>query len=402
MCARVCHKDHDVGYSRKSSFFCDCGAEVASGVKPKCKCLDPIDDTTFRALNDESNSAEELNRQESSNPAELIRLNYPTECMRTLQLFTKAAKTSAWNDMLIELFNKSFSIYAGVDFLTLMEDPPHVSVSNTVKPTLDLRCGVPLNLEVLNVGPSMLPIRAAKANSIKVGMMSSSSPIYMRKNRGGRQLIDSDARGRMVCAESNSLSFFSVIPPINTKTIGIPHSSHLSRSELSCLGTEKIAFEVHGVALSSNQNLLAIWGASNACIVVLSKGFDTIERIVTLDLQFESDSNECESEHLLSCLWLTETFIVCICGTVIHVFDLKATHNDDSCRATSHFVLAYEDVLIRSAVLTQDFSTSHSNEVHKKLVILLDSGRLYFIDLHVDSDGVLEEEGTFGVGKICF
>ena len=51
------------------------------------------------------------------------------------------------------------------------------------------------------------------------------------------------------------------------------------------------------------------------------------------------------------------------------------------------------DVLICSAVLTSDLSVSTSKDVHKKLVILLDSGRIHFIDLFVGSDGVLEEEG---------
>ena len=27
VCARVCHKDHEVSYAKYSSFFCDCGAK---------------------------------------------------------------------------------------------------------------------------------------------------------------------------------------------------------------------------------------------------------------------------------------------------------------------------------------------------------------------------------------
>jgi len=43
LCARVCHKGHDVGYSRKSSFFCDCGAEVRTTAgRISCKCLAPL------------------------------------------------------------------------------------------------------------------------------------------------------------------------------------------------------------------------------------------------------------------------------------------------------------------------------------------------------------------------
>ena len=36
VCARVCHADHDIVYSRKSRFFCDCGAGGAS--VPRCMC----------------------------------------------------------------------------------------------------------------------------------------------------------------------------------------------------------------------------------------------------------------------------------------------------------------------------------------------------------------------------
>lgn len=38
VCARVCHRGHDVGYSRFSRFFCDCGAATNS----TCKSLKPI------------------------------------------------------------------------------------------------------------------------------------------------------------------------------------------------------------------------------------------------------------------------------------------------------------------------------------------------------------------------
>ena len=38
VCARICHRGHDVGYSRFSRFFCDCGAATTS----TCKALKPV------------------------------------------------------------------------------------------------------------------------------------------------------------------------------------------------------------------------------------------------------------------------------------------------------------------------------------------------------------------------
>ncbi|KAK9817780.1 hypothetical protein WJX72_002069 [[Myrmecia] bisecta] len=40
VCAQVCHAGHDLVYSGKSRFFCDCGAGVPGC--PQCKCLQPV------------------------------------------------------------------------------------------------------------------------------------------------------------------------------------------------------------------------------------------------------------------------------------------------------------------------------------------------------------------------
>lgn len=133
-----------------------------------------------------------------------------------------------------------------------------------------------------------------------------------------------------------------------------------------------------------------MWGASEACVTILSRDLK-VQRIITLALQLDSDSG-CESEYLLRFLWLTETILVGICGTVVHLFDLSTATNED-CKATAHFALAYEDILIRSAVLTADLTPADSKEVLKKLVLLLDNGRIHFIELYVNEDGSLGEEG---------
>ena len=125
--------------------------------------------------------------------------------------------------------------------------------------------------------------------------------------------------------------------------------------------------------------------------MVLSRDL-RVEKTVTLALQLDSESG-CESEFLLRFLWLTDTILVGVCGTVVHLFDLSTTLNDNSCKASAHFALAYEDILIRSAVLTPDLSPVESKEVLKKLALLLDNGRIHFIELYVNEDGSLGEEG---------
>ena len=67
MCALTCHRDHDVGYSRKSSFFCDCGAEVASAGEENrvaCQCLSPLSSKELATIYEEPESASKNSEDE--------------------------------------------------------------------------------------------------------------------------------------------------------------------------------------------------------------------------------------------------------------------------------------------------------------------------------------------------
>ena len=44
VCAKVCHKDHDISYAKYGSFFCDCGA------KEDGSCIVSIEDFTLEAF----------------------------------------------------------------------------------------------------------------------------------------------------------------------------------------------------------------------------------------------------------------------------------------------------------------------------------------------------------------
>jgi len=44
VCARVCHRDHDLSYAKYGSFFCDCGAKEDNRCVASVRCLH---DTSF-------------------------------------------------------------------------------------------------------------------------------------------------------------------------------------------------------------------------------------------------------------------------------------------------------------------------------------------------------------------
>jgi len=155
------------------------------------------------------------------------------------------------------------------------------------------------------------------------------------------------------------------------------------------------------MALSpENSRHLLVWGASKAAVAIVSKGLDSFERVIELKMQSEPAECDSDSEYLLTCDWVShsELMVVVVCGTVVHIFDLKREKNN-SCDATTHYALAYEDVLIRSAALLDRLPRVGSGAdyddpiIETKLALLLDTGRLYFIDLIVDEDGNLEDQG---------
>ncbi|KAL7543894.1 hypothetical protein ACHAXR_013387, partial [Thalassiosira sp. AJA248-18] len=406
LCARVCHKGHDIGYSRKSSFFCDCGAEVATALEQNrtpCQCLSPVAEETIRELYEDESEADESESTTQTHGVsdviftELIANIFPSECKGSLQTLVEEAKSSQWRESILLLFNKCYQTKpspGAPDFSTLFSGTAPQPIAGG-SPNIELRSAKPLTLKHLNEA-SMLPIRAAKASALQSRMISSSSTSHIsRKARSDLtvQAIAADNRGRLFIAESSSVLFCNAIPSVNVCNMENSPATHLSRSQLNILGSDSVKFPINGMALCCENNRhLLVWGVSKACVAIISKGFNSFERIIELKLNL--DSSECESEYLVKCDWMpqSELQIVAVCGTVVHMFDLKRTE-DNSCNATTHYALAYEDVLIRSATLIGSLAVDDCSAIETKLALLLDTGRLYFISLTIDEDGNLEDHG---------
>ena len=331
--------------------------------------------------------------------ADLMIRGFHSEFKRSLQLLVDEARLSQWHETILQLFyicHKN-TPSSTTDFSSILSNSSSITTMSTAgAPKLESRSGLPLKLRYL-AGPSLLPLRAAKANALQLRILPDSSTSHIRKTRADTttQLIAADDRGRLVVAESTSVLFCSAIPIVNLRHVENSTATHLSRSQLSILGSDKVKFQINGVAFCPDNNRhLLVWGTSEACVAIMAKGFGSFERLIDLKLQLEP--NECESEYLLKCEWMpqSELMVIAICGSVIHVFDLKRVENN-SCKATTHYALAYEDVLIRSScsLATKAMEAGNNSGVRAKLALLLDTGRMHFIDLTVDEDGILEDQG---------
>ena len=372
-----------------------------------CKCLTPVAEETIRELyeveSDDTKQAESISQQYPQDVSDiftqLIAKSFPSQCKASLKKLVDEATKLEWSESILCLFNQYYgsanksTSSKGLDFSSLFSDTASHPVCGAGYPKLETRSAQPLELKRLNE-TAVVPLRAAKASALQSRMISTSSSSHIRKSRNDShvQTIAADNRGRLYIAESSSVLFCSAIPSVNVRHVENSQASHLSRAQLSILGSDSVKFPINGMALcAENDRHLLVWGSSKACVAVISKSLDSFEKIIDLKLNLEP-SEECE--YLVRCDWMpqSELQVIAVCGTVVHVFDLKRAENS-SCNATTHYALAYEDVLIRSATLIGSLSLDDTTVVETKLALLLDTGRLYFISLTIDEEGNLEDHG---------
>jgi hypothetical protein len=259
LCARVCHKGHDIGYSRKSSFFCDCGAEVAVAIEQNrtpCKCLTPVSDDIIRAFyGDELEVIDEVKQawDDFDAFAELMAKYFLLKCKESLKNLVDEAIKSDWRESILLIFNQTYqsALASGsgpTDFSAILSATSDTQPFTGVRcPNLLSRSAQPLTIK-RNLRRCMVPIRAAKASSLQSRIISGSSAANnnMRKTRNDYHLqaIASDNRGRLYIAESTSILFCSSISSVNVRYVENSPASHLSRSQLSILGTDRVSFAI--------------------------------------------------------------------------------------------------------------------------------------------------------------
>lgn len=421
-------------YSRRSSFFCDCGAESDSSVdisRPACKCLNPLSQKETDFLNEVNSGDKTIESNISYSPlgSQLI----PDVCLKNASELTLTLKTEAdRNESLSKLcsifkacFRKvqashgpdSFFDMVGFSDFYSYNNIPHIPLESIdirssrvyekklrfgVKQLVSSECirnGKELKIKALN-SDFLKPLRALKSSSLK---LDDSFRLGSISKYASQNSMVVDSRGRGVVAESNWLLFYNLIPVANMRNSELQSTSPTERNQMCALGKSRVKFEIVGMALcEANNRLLLVWGVSEACIVILSKQCDSID--VTIELVLDLEPHECETEYLLKCEWLTPSHVVCVCGTFVKTFDLRGaasvlgSKKEFSVKSTACYSLAYEDVLVRAAVLIQlSVSTKRSDEINillqAQLVILLDNGRLLSTCISVDSNGDFEVQG---------
>ena len=387
----MCHKGHDLRYSRRSSFFCDCGAETESNpnlARPPCKCLHPLSERETTFLN-EINAGQKANEYTSQSP---LNCSSPMKLDASINMTIDLQCDSGGYELLVKLCSifancfqrltssaNTHSLFDTIGFSESKHENEQVHLELSEIPlsrvfeqklsfrvkhdiydkTYCVRNGKKLHITKAG-GLFFKPLCSFKTSSLKIdnSFRLGSTSKFIAHNS---MVIDS--RGKGIIAESNTLTFCNLLPVVNLRHSETIPVLTLERSQLYVLGKSKVKFEIVGMALcEANHRLLLIWGASEVCVVVLNQICNVID--VTIDLMVDLEPHECETEYLLKCEWLSPSHVICVCGTFVKAFDLRGSTSllgskkEFSLKSSTCYSLAYEDVLVRSAVLINNSMNS--------------------------------------------
>ena len=423
LCAVVCHRGHDVSYSRHSSFFCDCGAEdgsVSEQTRVTCKCLAPlaaeqVDELIKRTVAEkspQSNESEEkgtvaLTTRKDAPSTTWVGVDIARDCFGDEALvstngFGDISKNKSWLGSLVTILRQQFQIWKSgsspISGLGLLEHQttqpddirpifrvPH----NALRKKLRARRAKALDLQRMDE-KSLIPVRAAKGFQVKMSSDAASNALLsgqLSRYDIARSVIGTDSRGRLVLAEPCSLVFCSALPAVSVRYVSRPHDSTLSRHQMCVLGSAPIKFQIVGLKLCiHNERHLIVWGKSEACVTVLKADWTGVEE--SIELVFDLDSHEGEgSDHLVKCEWIpgSQTHLAVGCSRFVRIYDITKLESDKRALPVIGYNLGFEACLRDVSLIPYKECGTAS-----KMFLLLENGRLHVVDLKSAPGGRLE------------
>lgn len=432
LCALVCHRDHDVAYSRHSSFFCDCAAEDGGSTdqsRVSCKCLSSVPGEELDAIFEKERGGKPLytktNEQGELENVEryfeeaifekVATYSFGACALESIDEFLLDARGLGWLDSLLNVVRKEFKIWNpqyGDPIQSLLKtcssrgfDPVLISrlshesaqrrLSERKARVLDLR-----KMEEMG----LIPVRDAMGFLSSNKFSSGSVSLSRLSTDTSRSTLAFDSRGRMILAEPSSLVFCSPMAVVNTRNSRRSHDSHLIKSQMCILGSASLPFDAVGVRLcAENERHIVVWGTSAACVLVLKSDYTGIDD--TIHLTFEVDEQDRDGDVLVNCEWLpgSQTHIAVGFSRYVRLFDICRFEKDTNVKR-AHPVIGYNlgfEASLRDLSIVakknhasnkgnpMEFSTSYQTEHGSKMFLLLENGRLHSLDIKI-SNGKIE------------
>ena len=340
LCAQICHKGHDVSYSRKSSFFCDCGAEVRTNIgRLKCKCLSPLSQASLSSLL--SNSIDTPTSMIHTHSFEnywqdaiaLLKVYFPDNAKNAIASFVQTIEPTLF-EQLFRYFDKYFDSCLNREsfqksFQRFLKSNEGAVPSHRDELNMTLRSFKESNLSCFEKDGVMNLLQSSKRNIVSVSLNTDSSidrtkKLLLAKDSLVRNAIITDSRGRIIIAESKGLLFCSTTSLLNTCYVHYPNEGMFDRRQLCVLGQKAVDFSIVGMIQCPGRNRqLVLWGFSTAAVFIVNKAYDDIQ--FTIQLITNIDKDECDSKYIVKAEWLTDVSFA-LYSLPSHIIDLNA-HN---------------------------------------------------------------------------
>ncbi len=427
LCALVCHKGHDVTYSRHSSFFCDCAAEDGNSAEQNrvsCKCLSSLaageldsmfeQEQSWRKRSVDTSKRENIDCAfENSILIEIAKNSFPNAALESVNKFLTDIRKSSWLDSLFRVLKNEVIHWKAkygnsVHFVLKkcceanLDAKPIFRLSQTLfQGLLRKRRSKVLELNRLEE-KGFVSVCVASGFLEKLPSDSSTHDVLtlsrLSRNSVSRSILVFDSRGRMIIAEPSSLVFCSPMAAVNGRTSCKSEDDYFTRHQMCILGSASLPFNVVGLRLcTENERHMIAWGASEACMLVLKTDYSGVED--TISLCFEGDDQDRDGDVLVNCEWLpgSQTHIAVGVSRYIRLFDVRRFESAGETKRANP-VIGYNlgfDASLRDLSIVplkgEDSSEDDAKvpfknlgtEFISKMYLLLENGRLHSLDIKI-------------------
>jgi len=324
VCALICHAGHDVGYSKFSAFFCDCGAESNSSLNcskliSPCRCLKSsstsVDSTAknyqatswigsgkraTKSLNDaEQLFGDDFFHVASKIQSSILNKNLCSimEAVNRAQFTSKLLRDCS---LLANRLNGNSSMHRPASALgnghfdRIFPDAKYDTVYRTRYDYLHMqnRVGVKLISCSATAEPFRKPSRTTSPSlssaKYAAGRTNLTTRAAGKSYSSRRNLIAADNHARLYIAEPYRVSFCSAISLVNTMSVGTYCDSAIERN---IVGDQKVDFMIVGLNISQeNDRHILVYGLSEAVVLVMNEHGNQVE--VKIDLTSGQGDND--------------------------------------------------------------------------------------------------------------
>ena len=387
LCALVCHKGHDVFYSRKSSFFCDCGAEQASNgdaARLRCKCLKAVPGKSLVERNTANiaSSSKMNDLEDVSVYAERIASLYGKESKAALSLFLKKSGFKESSNEIATALASELKSELNSSSSTERFDRSFQWTYSALRATLRGRNSS------INVDGSVAlfepPLRSVFVDDSLHVVLSSLRQSHLFEKGINRRVIQTDSRGRLFIGETNSVLICNGFAACDFfRHQRASDFEGFSRQSLGIFKSIPVHFEVIGLQLApGNERVLAVWGSHDITVLVMKKALDDCEQRINLSVSHDKDG--LAPGYFTNCQWLNGSgrYLVASCRGMLLFYDIEALDKKPVAVLKSPVVVVHEGDGDENSSQIEDFacvpirSDSSRSSTSWEIFVLLKDGTL--------------------------